>query len=399
MPVASTSGAVAPSLRILYHHRTRGEDAQGIHISEMIQAFRDLGHEVALVALVKSKDERAPARSASAWKWLTGWSPAWLYELLSMGYNLYGYLRLRRAIAARRPDLLYERYSLNTFCGIWASRRFNIPLILEVNAPLYHEQRELGELVFQRLARFSERWICSHSTKTVTVSHVLKEMLRQGGVPDTRLTVIPNGIDPRRFHRGISGEEIRRRYGLDGAVVVGFVGWFRPWHGLELLLQTLERGTLTAPHVRLLLVGDGPAHPALRHYAQTHGLSSRIIFTGPVDRSDVAAHIAAMDIAVQPSVTAYACPMKIIEYMAMGKCVVAPDQPNIREMLQDQINGQLFQPWDLEQLAAALSRVIQEPDRRRELGEKARQTIYERGYLWSANVARVIQLLPTQRPG
>lgn len=168
-------------MRILYHHRTRAEDAQGVHISEMVRAFQGLGHEVQVVALVKKSDIESGKPGGNSWRRLKSFMPNWFYEVMSLAYNLYGYKTLCQAIRAKRSDLIYERYSLNTFCGIWAGRRFRIPVILEVNAPLYYEENKLGKLAFERLAQFSEQWICSNSSKTIVVSKVMREFLRKEG--------------------------------------------------------------------------------------------------------------------------------------------------------------------------------------------------------------------------
>ena len=385
-------------MKILYHHRTRSEDAQGVHISEMVKAFRALGHEVEMVALVTQKAVDGKQTLGNAWGGLTRWVPAWLYELMSLVYNLYGYRRLCQAIRSKKPDLIYERYALNTFCGIWASRRFGIPIVLEVNAPLYYEQSQLGRLTFRRLARFSERWICSRSTWTVVVSKVMKDILMREGVPGKHVVVMPNGIDPQTFHPHVCGKEIRRRYNLEGKLVVGFVGWFRKWHGLEMLVEIMHEARLAQSGVRLLLVGDGPALPALHHYVQAQGLQSAVILTGPIDRQDVSAYIAAMDIAVQPGVTEYACPMKLFEYMGMGKCIVAPNQPNIREILTHGINGYLFQPGDREHFRRILSEAILKSAWREAVGRQALATIYRRGYLWSSNAQKTLALVLGNAP-
>jgi glycosyltransferase involved in cell wall biosynthesis len=379
-------------MRILYHHRTRSEDAQGVHITEMIRAFRGLGHDVDVAALVRP-DEGGKGVNGGGWQRMLPGAPSRLYELMSLAYNAAGYLRLARQIRRRRPDLIYERYSLNTFCGIWASRRFAIPLLLEVNAPLYHEQRQLGRLAFGRLARFSERWICSHSTRTIVVSQAMKDILAAEGVPGGHMVVMANGIDPSEIHPRVSGEAVRRRYGLDEAVVLGFVGWFRPWHGLEMLVEVVHEARLTERGVRLLLVGDGPARTSLKQAVQARGLNGAVILTGPVPRPDIPAHIAAMDVAVQPSATAYACPMKIPEYLGMAKCVVAPDQPNIRELLEDGVTAVLFRAGDKESLRAALERVVGDPVKRRQIGERGLQSVFERGLLWRANAERALALL------
>jgi glycosyltransferase involved in cell wall biosynthesis len=379
-------------VKILYHHRTQAEDAQGIHIAAMVGAFRELGHEVDVCALVDAAPRSGGTGGGTALKRLRHRIPAWLYEVMSLGYNVYGYRALCRQIQARQPDLLYERYSLNTVCGILASRRFGIPLVLEVNAPLYLEQRELGELAFERLARLSERWVCSNATHTVVVSAVMRDILVREGVPASRLTVVYNGIDPREFHPAVVGAEVVRRYRLDGYCVLGFIGWFRKWHGLELILECFHEARLRERGAKLLFVGDGPAARDLRAQARAYGLEQDVVFSGPVDRTTAARHIAAFDIALQPSATAYACPMKIIEYMAMAKCIVAPDQPNIREVLDDGVTARLFAPGDRKSLQTALLELLDVPEARRTLAERAHRTVHERGFLWTANAHRVLEL-------
>jgi glycosyltransferase involved in cell wall biosynthesis len=380
-------------MRILYHHRTQADDAQGIHIYEMVKAFQALGHEVEMVALVQLDGKGGKKIHGILWEWIARYIPGWIYEVISLAYNLFGYLRLRRSIRLRKPDLIYERYALNTFCGIWASKRFQIPLVLEVNAPLYYEQRKLGRLTFKRLARFSERWICSHSTWTVLVSNVMKDLLIQEGVPDERLVVIHNGIDPQKFHPGVSGKAIRRKYGLEGKQVIGFVGWFRPWHGLEILLEVMYEANLAERGVRLLLVGGGPAYPGLLRYAEQRELRSAVVFTGPVRQEEVPEYIAAMEIAVQPSAPEYACPMKLFEYMAMGRCVVAPDQLNIREILDNGVSGFLFRAESKESLKETLLELLKAPGKRASAGYNAYKYVHEREFLWQANARKTLALV------
>lgn len=379
-------------MRILYHHRTRAGDAQGIHIHEIVRAFRELGHDVEVAALAGERNDqpggtkqRRPADRFRA-------APAWAYELMSLAYNLYGYWMLRRATKARRPDLLYERYSLNTFCGVWAARRLGVPLILEVNAPLAYEQDALGMLAFRRLARFSERWICSNSTRTIVVTGVMKDLLVEEGVPRERIVVVTNGVDPAKFHPGVQGRQVVARHALEGKLVLGFVGWFRPWHGLEMLLQAFHDARLADLGARLLLVGDGPARPDLDRLIARNGLGDDIVFTGPVPHEDIPAHIAAMDVAVQPSAPEYACPMKIIEYMAMAKCVVAPDQPNIREIVEDGKNGLLFEAGNAAELRRTLLRALRESEVRQSMGRNAFETVISRRFLWKDNAERALTL-------
>jgi glycosyltransferase involved in cell wall biosynthesis len=202
-----------------------------------------------------------------------------------------------------------------------------------------------------------------------------------------------NGVDPRKFHPGVSGDSVRRRHGLDGKTVIGFVGWFRPWHGLEMLLEAVRGLARETPGVRLLLVGEGPACTDLQRQADAEELRSRVVFTGPVPRDEIPQHVAAMDVAVQPSATTYACPMKLIEYMALGRCVVAPDQANVREILEHRADGLLFRAGDAGALREALSLAVSDGELRAKLGRAAAATVARRGLHWTGNARRTLELI------
>ncbi|HWP45693.1 MAG TPA: glycosyltransferase family 4 protein [Candidatus Limnocylindrales bacterium] len=388
-------------MKILYHHRTQAEDAQGIHIAEIIKAFRNLGHEVEEVSLVKikSKEVQAPnlklpmSRRSDFWSFLTRFSPKALYEAMEIAYNLIGYQKLSQAIQKFQPDFIYERYALYTFAGVLAAKRYGIPIILEVNAPLAYEQKVYGKLIFPKLAESLERWITSHTTKTVVVSTPLKKHLTGLGVPASHLEVIPNGIDPEQIHPGISGEGVRKKYHLAGKVVLGFIGWFRKWHGLEMLLEVMAEDSFKQTPVHLLLIGEGPAYDSLQKYVKVHALSDRVTFTGPIPHQQVAAYMAAMDVALQPSATPYASPMKLFEYMGMGKAIVAPKQENIEEILIHNESGILFEPSNKKALEEAILKCVQDASFRRRIGSRAREQIFERKYLWKENAKKVIQLV------
>jgi glycosyltransferase involved in cell wall biosynthesis len=359
----------------------------------MVRAFRELGHEVEVSALIDKTGGGHWQTTAKGLKWLRDLSPNWLYEILALTYNLYGYWRLSHSIRTILPDLIYERYALNTVCGVLAARRFRIPLVLEVNAPLCYEQLKLGKLTFRTSARLLERWICSHADLTITVSEAMKRMLLQEGVPAEKLVVMRNGVDPSRLHPAVSGKSVRRRYGLEAKIVIGFVGWFRPWHGLEMLLEIMYEERLGAAGVRLLLVGDGPAYSVLYRFAEQHDLLPFVTFTGAVDRDGIPSHIAAMDIAVQPTAPEYACPMKIIEYMGIGKCIVAPDQPNIRELIDDKVTGFLFRKESKSELRKTLLGLLTDAEKREIVGQNAVRCVFERGLLWRTNAENTLALV------
>jgi glycosyltransferase involved in cell wall biosynthesis len=381
-------------MRIIYHHRTQLDDAQGIHVRAIVDALRDLGHEVDVISLIDSSS--GTARSPS-FRIDTARLPRAVYEALGLVYNVYGYRRLARAVRARRADLIYERYAPNTVCGVLASRRFGIPLLLEINAP-WHDHSPSGEAPrFGQLARRLERWVCSNSRQTIAVTTALKQRLVEDGVPERQLTVMHNAVDPVLFDRKVSGEEVRRRYRLNSHTVAGFVGWLRDWHGVEALIDAVHDSGLLERGLRLLIVGSGPSFPRVQARVHSLGLAEQVILTGPVAHEDVPAHIAALDIALQPRATAYACPMKLVEYMAMARCIVAPDQPNVRELLRDGVSARLLPPEDYGRLVDLIAELMRAPAVRATLGRNARQSTIDRDLTWRGNAARALALLGNEQ--
>jgi glycosyltransferase involved in cell wall biosynthesis len=141
--------------------------------------------------------------------------------------------------------------------------------------------------------------------------------------------------------------------------------------------------------LHFLVVGDGQGRPALERAAKAAGIEDRITITGVVDRHEIPEYVASFDIAVQPKATEYASPLKLFEYMALGRAIIAPDQPNLREVLTDGSNALLFAPDDPVSLASALSALIVEPDLRRRLGAAAARTVEDLDLTWDGNARKI----------
>ncbi|KPV40024.1 group 1 glycosyl transferase [Thiohalorhabdus denitrificans] len=386
-------------MRILYHHRTRGEDAQGVHITALCRAFEGLGHEVRLMGPpLPAGGGRSDSGKRDNATLLGLPLPHWLYEVLALGYNVPAFFALAAAILRWRPDFVYERYALFGVAGRLAAGIFRVPFILEVNAPLSQEMKDHGGLVFQGLARRVEDRLCAGATRTVVVSAAMRDLFVRRGLPEERFLVVPNGVDRERFHPGVDGEAVRRELGLEDRFVIGFVGWIRPWHGVHDLVEAFARVVAQRKDAALLLVGDGPAVPELRARAAELGLADRVVFTGAVAREAVPGHVAAMDVAVQPDVTPYASPIKLFEYLATGRPVVAPDRPNIAEVVGDGRQGLLFRPGNVEELAAQLTRLALDPGLRNALSMRAARAVEEQGFHWEANARRVLAVVDRHAP-
>lgn len=375
-------------MKILYHHRIRSKDGQYVHVEELTQALREAGHELIMVGPAAVEHEAFGA-DAGAVAWLKRRLPKPVYELLELAYAVLDYAKLARAVRRHRPDCLYERYNLYLPSGVWLKRRYKLPMLLEVNAPLYDERKKYGGIGLDRLARWSERYAWRGADYVLPVTRVLAERVAGEGVPRSRIVVVPNGINPRRFGGAPATAEAKRRLGLERRFVLGFVGFMREWHGLENIIDLIA---VPGDERSLLLVGDGPARPALEARARRLGVSERVRFTGIVARDRVADCIAAFDVALQPDVVPYASPLKLFEYLALGRVVVAPATPNIREILTDGVNAVLFTPGDYGALARAVDRASRDAALRERLANGARATIAERGLTWGANAERVAAL-------
>lgn len=377
---------------ILYHHRTLGDGAEGIHIQEMIDAFRGLGYAVVVLSPVGEKTNQASAKRSWGEKLRRG-LPRAFFECLEIAYNLPAMINLARLVRRHRPAFIYERYVTFNASGVIVGRLMGVPLVLEVNAPLALERSQQPDetLRFQRLAHFLERWICAQSHRTLVVSSPLREYLASVRVPAGKVQVVPNGVNLKNFAVLPSAGGLREKLGFPtGARVVGFVGVMRPWHGIDLLLNafaSLEKKA--GGDLRLLLVGDSPILKELEDLAESLGLKGKVHITGRVRHAEIPAHIAVFDVAVSPRATFYASPMKIIEYMAMGKAVVAPDMANIRDLIDDGRDGCLFAPESAESLASVLAGLFADPARMASIGEAARLKTREK-LNWENNARTVL---------
>ena len=369
-------------MRILYSHRIQSRDGQSVHVEELVAAFRSLGHEVLVVGPGFYEQARFGGESRLV-PWIRAHLPSVVGEFAELAYNIPAWWRLRAAFRRFRPELIYERYNLYYLAGTWVARSYAGKMFLEVNAPLAEERARFGQLRLRWLAAALERFVWRSAAKVLPVTGVLGKVVAAAGVPSARIAVVPNGIDPARF------AALPVREAGDGPVVLGFVGFVRDWHGLDAVIAAMA-APLDGPELRLVVVGDGPARASLEHQAAALGLGERVRFSGLQPREAIPALVAGFDIALQPLVVGYASPLKIFEYMAAGRAIVAPDQPNIREVLRDGETAVLFDPAVAGSMWDAIRRLAGDPALRRRLGEAARAEIARRDYTWRGNAARVV---------
>jgi len=393
-------------MKIVYHHRTHGTGAEGVHISQIVQELRRLGNEVTVVSPVG----REPSETAGENPWvvhgglkrrvmtkLSRVSPQIVFEGMELGYNVAAYTKLRPLLSTRQEtrnggaqvDLIYERQAFFLGAGAYLARATQTPYFVEVNE-LAGEKRVRGQVLVP-LAKRIERYVFQRADQIIVVSDFLKDKIAESGVDERKIQVMPNGVDPEIFTPTVDGAGIRDKLGIEpSSIVIGFVGWLVPWHSLEMLVEVLS---LLAPKypVRLLLVGDGVLRDSLEALARERGVSGRVILAGAVPYAEVPRYVKAMDICVIPAANAYRSPIKLFEYMAMGKAVVAPDHQPIVRVMRSGESGIAFRAGDQDDLRAALVNLIENQERREELGTKARAHVLQ-NHLWRHNAEKVMSL-------
>jgi glycosyltransferase involved in cell wall biosynthesis len=386
-------------MRAIYHHRTQGRDVEAVHIHGLASGLEQLGYAVEVVGPpgvdLDPNSTVAPTtgKAATPWGILARSVPQLLFECLELGYNLAAVPRLWSRCRAQKPELIYERYALFNAAGVLVGRLCGVPVVLEVNETAGVDRTRQGKrIAMARLAHWLERRILGGAAGIVVVSGYLKEYVRDAGVPEQRIRVTPNAVDVGRFDADrIDGAAVRDRYGLQGKTVIGFAGSFTKWHGLDLLIDAAAALMPEFPDVHLLLVGDGARRQASEEQAAALGIADRVVFTGKVPHAEMPEHMAAMDFGVMPASNVYGSPMKVFEYMAMGRPAVAPRYRPLEEAVADGEDGLLFTPGDIDSLRACLRRLVEDPSYRRRLGDAAREKVRTR-HQWVHNAAAVVEL-------
>ena len=381
-------------MKVLYHFRTQGTGAEGVHIAGIATALEGLGHEV-IFSSPTGVDPRATAganpfsqRKRGLLARVAAKAPGIVFECLELAYNAVAWLRNGRLLAEERCGLIYERHAFFLCSTALLAARRGVPLVVEVNE-LVGDERIRPEPWLAPLARWSDRITFTRASLIVVVSPHLQRRIATMGIVPEKILVLPNAVSESAMDAPADGAAVRARLGLGDAIVIGFVGWFVAWHRLDVLLAQFAALASAHPRARLLLVGDGVLRGALVEQAAQLGIGERIVFAGSAPHSEIPAHIAAMDICVVPHSNEFRSPIKLFECMARARAVVAPSTEPIAMVLRDGENGLLFDPEKPATLGAALARLIADEPLRTRLGQQAQADVRAR-HTWRHNAEAVL---------
>lgn len=373
-----------------------GTKGSSIHIREFTKALRQAGHQVTtVVARLGAAAPKAgqvyklPRVEADFFRPEAAWgSPALLAEAKAFAQN-FAAKKLLKKLPAAHFDFIYERYSLFGIAGLAWAREQQLPFLLEVNSPLLREAKTHRQLVLEPVARAVEQYLFSQADHIIAVSLAMKEYI--GSVaPEARhrrVTIVPNGVDVKPFLRPGSsvGAKAKRE---KGEFRVGFVGSLKPWHGLEFLLEAFCR-LPAREKLKLVIIGEGPLRHQLEKEAGKLGLQDRVMFTGAVRFEQIPRTLKSLDafVAPYPQIDGfYFSPLKIFEYMAAGRPIVASRIGQVAEILHDGKNALLVPPEDPAALVSALRRLKADRKLGARLGREAQRAAL-REHTWQVRLA------------
>jgi glycosyltransferase involved in cell wall biosynthesis len=287
-------------------------------------------------------------------------------------------------------DMIYERYSLWSDAGVKAARKLGLPLIVEVNAPILLEQEQYRRLALHERAEAIERDVFSQADGLVCVSSAVRDYAITKGAKPGHAIVMGNAVDTARFHAAVPPMD----FGAPkGAFTIGFSGSLKRWHGVDVMMEAFRMILNSAPHARLLVIGEGPERGWIEGFARGAGIDQSVKMAGWIGHAEMPAALTAMDVALAPypeTEDFYFSPLKVFEYLAAGRPMVASRIGQIAEVVRHGETGILTPPGDAEAIAQAVLGLMTDIPRMRRLGEAA--SLEGARHNWSRNASQALAM-------
>lgn len=357
-----------------------GAKGASVHVQEMLRAFLRRGDQVTLLS---PRLEGKPPADLTA------------VEVVALPPNPKGDPETRArallvvneavttALARLAPDLVYERHALFSHAAMeWAQEK-GLPSILEVNAPLVAEQIAHRSLGLPEEAEASVKCAMRAAGLVAAVSAPVAEHARAMGARNVR--VVPNAVDPARFPKPAPS--------AGRPFTVGFLGSMKPWHGLPVLVDAFALLRAKVPDARLLIIGDGPERVSVEARLAAQGLSDAVEVTGLLPAAAVPSALARIDVGTAPYLASnsfYFSPLKIYEYFAAARPVVASATGHLGDIVSEGRTGHLVAPDDPTALSDALAGLARDPARARRMGQTGRDWVLA-NHTWDMTAERILK--------
>lgn len=318
---------------------------------------------------------------------------------------LYAFRRMSfvfKNFKGEKYNMIFVRDGIfDAFLALYLKRRYKIPFVFEMSNPIeqswkfrkaYCSNHKHLLYFISKIEAYITMYALHKADLVLPISKWLKEDFAKKGLEESKIMPLPEGVNIDIFSDA-DGEAIRRQYNLNGYKVVIYVGTIDAMRKLDVLICAFSKVKKSRENVKLLMVGDGNDKSYLKRLAGELGIEDNVVFAGQVYSHEVPNFIAAADIGVSPvpplDFYKLSSPIKIFEYMAMGKPVVANEEiPEQKEVIQESGGGILVKFED-ESFAEGIIKLLDNPEEAKEMGRKGHEWVMKnRSY---ENMAREVE--------
>lgn len=402
-------------MKVLYiSSRINAPDGSSVHGRAFVRNVRRLGHDIQTfppVTSIKYVQDRTGPDERSRWRKLRdagvasivksrirrlGRGASDLVDLYDGAVETVRYFLAARKIIQRfQPDVLVYRTTLFNFAPQLLRRMYQLPCVAEVNSIKYLEISVASRSGWAaRVTRWAEQYAIRHSDRVFVVSQSIKDFVDQF-YPSDRCSVIPNGVEtedfnPERFDR----EALKEAFGLEGRIVLGYVGSYKTWHGLPVSVELIQKLHATDARYALLLIGNGENYATIKAMVKERGLEDVVYQIDYVPHDEVPRHTAVFDYAVMtyPDFEGfYFSPLKMYEYMSMGTPIVSTDTGQIGSIIRSGETGELVYPPSATQFFEAIQALQQSPERYQRISQASRAEVLQ-SHSWLNNASKVMRV-------
>ncbi|APH03559.1 glycosyltransferase family 4 protein [Bacillus weihaiensis] len=381
-------------MKILYLSWFHSGEGSQVHANEFMHAMREIGNEIIPIELSlrnqnyleNIKLQKSLVQAKSSYPKLV------LKEIKSLLLNIPRILRLLKLYKKHKPDSIINRYSIYDISAIIVGKILKIPVVYEVNGSVIYE-RDIEGRYYLKLARWFEKFIFKHANVVTVVSNELLNYFKENEYDTTKSIVIPNGVDIDKFTLNASAPEQLKQINEKWAnkTVLGFLGSLKSWHGVERIIDLIPSLIKENPNIRFLIIGDGNERERLEEKIKNYEIEDYVFITGFLNYQDVPGAINLFDIALAPYNNIdffYFSPLKVFEYMAMAKPVIAPRLGQCQDLIQDSHNGFLLDENTNEDLKQKILLLAKDESLIQQMGANAREFI-KNHYTWTVNAEKI----------
>jgi glycosyltransferase involved in cell wall biosynthesis len=357
----------------------------------LIKSFRDIGNEVTVLLSSDHEGERGDVKLGSCLKQRL---PFKLFSILKsihkIMYNFKFYKSYCPFFQKEAADCIFEKHCNFHLASSVIARKLGIPYIVQIDGPV-EAMKRFGPAYFLSLASAIQRKVAERANAIVVVSEAMRNYLTEKGISSKKIFVVPNAADIELFNPQTVTEDIRSEYKLGDKIIIGFVGSMKKYHGIELIIKLAEDLIREEDNIHFLIIGPFEDRGQFEEALKSKGVSEHFTLTGGIPFKEVPAHISAMDICVMPDSNWNGSPIKIFEYGAMGKPVIAPRVSPVEEVIEDGKNGLLIIPGDEKDLRDKVLTLVHDHTLRKELGSKLMKHVREH-HTWQKNAERIVDI-------